>query len=283
MSRRPSSHWLRQTRLTIVIVTGLLISGTAWSQNRDDIQRKIEYAHLIINVSEQARRIANSDNAEAKQLRDQAEQQIQLASNALEKGDLKAATESISKAFRLYTSAVQMVPDPRLLEQRQREQYSHLLSQVFAFEAWTKNNMGSSSVVWIRDAVDKAQGLAIVGYHEEANTILNDTLNRLIDEVSHNLEAKTITYDLDFSTPEDEYRYELRRHKDYVRLIPVAIAQHQPGDGARKLIDHLIQQASGLRGQAEAHFERGKIKLAIKLLEQSTAKLQHALKMAGVH
>ncbi len=278
-----SSYRLRQTGQLIVILTGLLLASTAWAQNRDDIQRKIEYAHLIINVSEQARRIANSDNAEARKLRDQAEQQIQSANSALEKGDLEAATESISKAFRLYTSAVQMVPDPKLLKQRQREQYSHLLSQVFAFEAWTKNNMGSSSVVWIRDAVDKAQGLAIVGYHEEANNILNDTLNRLIDEVSRNLEARTITYDLDFSTPEDEYRYELRRNKDYVRLIPVAIAQHQPGGGARKLIDHLIQQASSLRGQAEAHFERGKIKLAITLLEQSTAKLQHALKMAGVH
>lgn len=281
MSARFSCRSL-QIRLGLVLLSGLL-ANPLWALSRDDIQRKVEYAHLLVNVSEQARRIADSDNAEARKLRRQAEQQVQQASSALEKGDLEAAARAVNEAFRLYTLAAQMVPDPKLLEQRQREEYAHLLSQVFAFEAWTKDNKGSASIAWIREVVDKAQGLAIVGYREEANRILNDALNRMIDEVSRSLEAKTITYDLDFDTPEDEYRYELRRNKDYVRLIPIAIGQRQPSENVRKLIERLTRQASELRAQAERLFERGQVKQAIKTMEQSTEKLQRALKMLGVH
>lgn len=279
-------------RLSIGSITGralslflvaLLCAAPAWSQSREELQRKIEYAHLLINVSEQARRISASDNSEAKKLRDEAERRVQNASSLLEKGDIEAAAKEVDEAFRLYTAAARLVPDPKLLERHQRETYASLLNQVFAFEAWGKDNMDPSVIAWIGQRIDKAQGLALVGYYDEANRLLNEVLDRMIDEMSRTLEAKTITYDLDFQTPEDEYRYEDLRNKDYLRLVPIAIAQRHPSEAVRKLVDRLVQQAKDLRKQAEQEYERAHTKQAIKTMQKSTEKLQKTLKMMGVH
>jgi len=279
-------------RLSIDSITGsafslflaaLLCTTQAWSQSREELQRKIDYAHLLINVSEQARRISASDNEEARKLRDEAEKRVQNANAFLEKGELEAAAKEVDEAFRLYTAAARLVPDPKLLERHRRETYASLLNQVFAFEAWGKDNMEPGAIAWIRQRVDKAQGLALVGYYDEANKLLNEVLDRMIDEMSRTLESKTITYDLDFQTPEDEYRYEDLRNKDYLRLVPIAIAQRHPSEAVRKLVDRLVQQARDLRSQAEQEYERARTRQAIKTMQKSTEKLQKTLKMMGVH
>lgn len=270
-------------RALSLFLAALLCTTPAWSQSREELQRKIEYAHLLINVSEQARRISASDNSEAKKLRDEAEKRVQNANALLEKGEVEKAAKEVDEAFRLYTAAARLVPDPKLLERHQRETYASLLNQVFAFEAWGKDNMDPGVITWIRQRIDKAQGLALVGYYDEANKLLNEVLDRMIDEMSQTLEAKTITYDLDFQTPEDEYRYEDLRNKDYLRLVPIAIAQRHPSEAVRKLVDRLVQQAKELRKQAEQEYEGAHTKQAIETMQKSTEKLQKTLKMMGVH
>ncbi len=270
-------------RALSLFLAALLCTTPAWSQSREELQRKIEYAHLLINVSEQARRISASDNSEAKKLRDEAEKRVQNANALLERGEVEKAAKEVDEAFRLYTAAARLVPDPKLLERHQRETYASLLNQVFAFEAWGKDNMDPGVITWIRQRIDKAQGLALVGYYDEANKLLNEVLDRMIDEMSQTLEAKTITYDLDFQTPEDEYRYEDLRNKDYLRLVPIAIAQRHPSEAVRKLVDRLVQQAKELRKQAEQEYESAHTKQAIETMQKSTEKLQKTLKMMGVH
>ena len=261
----------------------LLYAAPSWAQNREELQRKIDYAHLLINVSEQARRISASDNEEAKKLRDDAEKRIQNASMLMEKGELNKAAEEVDEAFRLYTTAAQLVPDPKLLERHQRETYARLLNQAFAFEAWGKDNMEPEVIAWIRERIDKAQGLVLVGYYDEANKLLTEVLDRMIGEMSQALDSKTITYDLDFQTPDDEYRYEDLRNKDYIRLVPIAIAQRHPSEVVLRLVERLVQQGKDLRKQAETEYDNAHIKKAISTMQKSTERLQKALKMMGVH
>ena len=58
--------------------------------------------------------------------------------------------------------------------------------------------------------------------YAKANEFLAMALNIVIKAKNSSLKERTFSYDLNFETPIDEYKYERSRNDDYMRLIPIA-------------------------------------------------------------
>ncbi|MCW8918335.1 MAG: hypothetical protein OQL08_05920, partial [Gammaproteobacteria bacterium] len=96
------------------------------------------------------------------------------------------------------------------------------------------------------------------------------------------LKERTFSYDLNFETPLDEYKYELSRNDDYLRLIPIALTQKEPSAGLRSLLDRFVEKSKILRHDAEARFEEKQFEQAVTAMQQSTNELVNGLKIIGV-
>jgi hypothetical protein len=130
--------------------------------------------------------------------------------------------------------------------------------------------------------IEKAAQYAAKDDYRKANEFLGMALNIIIKAKNSSLKERTFSYDLNFETPIDEYKYELARNDDYLRLVPIAITQKQPSAGIRNLMDRYVDKAKVKRHDAESMYEDKQFEQAVKMIQESTKDLMSALKIAGV-
>ena len=237
--------------------------------------------------SKSAVRIEESDNEEAKNKLQEARDKYQQARQAQSDRDFERSEQLANEAIRLVTSAAMKVPSKVDERKVQQARYKDLLSQIETYRNWdhqgdefdaeTQAQMDSAIL-----EIEKAARHAAENDHKKANEFLSMALNIVIKVKNSSLKERTFSYDLNFETPVDEYNYELSRNNDYIRLIPIAIAQKQPSAGIQSLMDRYVQKAKVKRHDAESQFEEEQFEQAVKAMQESTKDLVSALKIAGV-
>ena len=78
---------------------------------------------------------------------------------------------------------------------------------------------------------------------EKAQRIITVALHKMLNN-------QTIVYDLNFETAEEEFQYELKRFSGYEELIPIAVEQKKPAEGAKKLMESFLKKGQDLRDRA---------------------------------
>jgi hypothetical protein len=96
------------------------------------------------------------------------------------------------------------------------------------------------------------------------------------------LNNQTIVYDLNFETAEEEYNYELKRFQGYEELVPIAIEQKKPAEGAKKLMESFVKKGQDLRDRAMQAAKDGDYPTAIAMLQDATKDVRRGLRMIGV-
>ena len=112
-------------------------------------------------------------------------------------------------------------------------------------------------------------------------------LDKIYENVKVSLESlrggDTLVRELNFETPEDEYRYELDRNDTHRMLVQVLLADKLEGSPMRASAEKFIANAKALRSEAEGIAVGGQFEEAIGLLEKSTKELIRAIRSAGVY
>jgi hypothetical protein len=130
--------------------------------------------------------------------------------------------------------------------------------------------------------VAEAEKASAVGRHDDANKSLTQAYRLAVISLFEVRAGETITIELKFDTPADEFAYEQRLHQSHELLVDMAVAERKPAAEVLALIAQKVTHASVLRGRADERATAGDHAAAIKLMEQATGHLVRAIQAAGV-
>lgn len=253
------------------------------------VSNKVAFAKLSVRSSSGAKRVESSAHTKARKMLNDADRMIAAAETALQTGAAEKAQALIDEAIRTSSSAFQMVPDSQQIEKRAKADYETLVQRVEAslasYQSYRLMQEGSRTTLntdKIRQDLDTARSLAAAEDYRAANELLSAAQQSLDTAVAKLLDAQTLTYELDFATPKEEYQYERNRNQEYGRLLATVIEKLNPPQAKMALITVLSKQGDDLLKKAEQSAAHGDFKLAIETVQTSTVRYQNAIQMAGV-
>ncbi len=245
-------------------------------------KQKIAYGRLLLRIKGTA--IPDAD-------RKRIEEEFDRAQNALDAGHGVEALRLAEKAG----AELQAATSGKLSSETRvayKNRFDELMAGVEEFarvHSRTVEQMQkekAEAVEYDRMKVDglvaEAKSLAAQDRWQEANDTLRLAQREINAAINAMLHEKTVVYDKDFETPEEEYQYELSRFESYLELIPVAIEQKRPSKGALSLIERYRDKGVSLRDQAKERAAGGDYENAILMLQAATSNVRRSLRMAGV-
>ena len=261
--------------------------------SKEQVQQKLAFAELFVNQSRAARRIEGSGDAAAQGFLRDARDKLQASRAAFEERRLGQALALVDESLRLMSEASRRVPaesDQAVLQERFKE----LLQGVETFQASYQRNYQRLSkqrhrkeipqldMARIESAKAEARRLAEEGDYDEAVQVLSQVQEDLNNALTDMLHEETMSYELVFETPKEEYEYELARYESYEELIPLAIEQRRPSPQTVELMNRFVEKAKGIKAQALPTAAKGDYETAILMLQGATSQIQRALRLAGV-
>lgn len=268
-------------------------ASTADTQiSKADVNQKIMFADMLLK-SKNSQSVLKSNISDAIELHNKAEAALQSARDNLTAGNNAEAYKQADNAIAMLKKSTKMVPSESLLEQL-KQQYQELLASIKDFEASHKENYDriakkqgkEAAVDYDKDKVAKLRASAAEfskkGDYVKANKDLNEAQHLITVALHKMLNNQTIVYDLNFETPQEEYEYELRRFKGYEELVPIAIEQKKPAEGARKLMESFVKKGQDLKDRAIQAAKDGDFPTAIAMLQDATKDVRRGLRMIGV-
>ncbi len=257
------------------------------------LESKTRLVKLLLAQSPAVQRIPQSDNALAKKKLSDAHALYAKAATEAGAGHAGAAIKLLDQALLEIVSASRLVPDSTQLASQERARYAGLTEATRTFLALHKSvstrlskkaeqSGGRLDLPKVNAMVEKAEGLAAGGNHQEANTLLNNAYKMVVNALSNMLMAETIVYDQKFEAPVDEFNYELARNHSYEELIPLALTQLNPPRETALLSEQYVRQSRALRETAQKQAAGGDYAAALKTIQDATSQLQRSLRVAGV-
>ena len=189
-----------------------------------------------------------------------------------------AAIRALSEAVELGTAATPPQTQATAFEAR-REQAESLLAAIESAD----DISADSRVAALRARLSGAAERFAAGEQRQAREALEEAyldVVRLVAEVRH---GHSLLVTRTFETAEEAYEYERERHKSYVLLVELALAERgEPGGGLATLAERLTAEAEELRGKAERQATQGEHGAAIKSMKRATERLAAVLRAAGL-
>ena len=95
--------------------------------------------------------------------------------------------------------------------------------------------------------------------------------------------GETLTRELSFDTPEDEYKYELDRNDTHRMLLKVLLDDKMKNERIRDRVEVHVTKSDELRDQAMSSAGSSEFETAIETMEKSTKELVMAIRSAGIY
>ncbi|WP_455205288.1 hypothetical protein [Kaarinaea lacus] len=256
------------------------------------VNQKIMFVDMLLKSSS-SKRVTSSNNDEAKAMQANAEKLASSAKEKLKSGDNQVAYANAEEALSLLKQAARLVPSEEEAAEL-KERHSELKTSLANFEQSHEENYkrivktkGEAAAVdydktQVASLKTQSDELAKKGDYVNANKSLEKAQHMITEAIQKMLHAQTIVYDLNFETPQEEYEYELKRFVGYEELIPVAVEQKKPKEGAKKLMETYWKKGQQMRDAAVQKAEAGEWSVAIAMLQDATKEVRRALRMVGV-
>lgn len=256
-----------------------------------NVSSRLVYVERLLTESSAAQKVDASANAEAIEMKAQAQAHFDKAKSLTESGDSGAAEAELREAIRLMTSAARAANGDTKVSQKQTDDYGSRKDSVTALAtahdriATEKGMKDMNEALQARVASDLAASdeLLAQGKGDEARVMLDGTYESVKTSLEGLRGGDTLVRELNFETPEDEYHYELDRNDTHRMLVEVLLAEKMQASPMRKTADGFIAKAGELRKQAEEAAGKKKFEEAIRLLEDSTKEFIRAIRSAGVY
>ena len=260
------------------------------------VKQKLAFADMFITQSSAARRITASGNLDAIEMYHSAQGKLKQSRVALKRGDARQAMALVNESLRLMSEATRRAPQGARRE-TQAVRFKEMLkgTKTFAksyrrnFERISaqkggqeKTQLVNVNMKEVNAVIAKAQQLAADQHYPEAIILLSKSQKTLTDALSKMLNAQTMSYELVFKTPKDEYEHELARYQSYEELVPIAIEQRRPPQQSINLMNSFVDKAKKIKAQAGPVAAGGDYKKAILMLQGATSNVRRALRLVGV-
>ncbi len=240
--------------------------------------------------SKSGRRLALHNNGQTKL---QIDKMIDQAHMEMAAGKHEEADHIAKSALKAIMTAMRELPENPEETARFKNRYETMHQGLEKFTHAQKNNKErfadeeNSAKEYNHKQVDaliqKAETLAQQSKYEQAVIVLTEAQSILTSSLQGLLNNKQLVIELDISTPEKEYAYELRRYLGYEPLIPIAIEVKLPGEMAANTMLKMADKAKWMAGQARIKATEEDYPIAIRMVMDATKVLKQALRMAGVY
>ena len=261
--------------------------------DKDEVKQRLNFVDMYISQSDAAKRIAASDDEAAKAKYKEAQDRLASAKSAFDSDNLQEAKTKFDEAAALMKEAAQHVPSQSALD-RAKARNAELLQSVTTLEAsYQQNRQALASEGGAKDLakldsdkihkmLDSAKALSEAGNYDEANKILADALDEVSIALNKILANKTVSYEMKFTSPAQEYEYELARFSSYEELIPQALENFQPPQETLALTESYINKGKEKRERARADAQQKNFAAALENIKEGTEQLKTALHLLGV-
>lgn len=261
-------------------------------EKREALEHKFTLVFRILYQSPGAARIDASDREQAKAQLALARERFSGARREIVLENLEAADGLLSDALRMFGLAAREVPNPAQEQDARRVRFTRMLDEIQAFQgsqflSARRQSRGDKTtrnpgIEQARDLIREAQRLADTERFAEALGVLEKARDVIVSEAGALLASKTLVYDLNFASPEDEFEYESARYDSHADLIEIAVAKYRPGPEAVRDIGELVEKSRRARSLARELAVHGDYPTGIKTLQDATSLLQRALERAGL-
>lgn len=253
-------------------------------------EQKAHFVENLVTRSVSARTIEESGDDAAEKKLAEARSLVERAKADLAKGKAEEANQKLDEALRLVNTEARRLSQSEVKGKRRIEEYERRHHAVNTFLAAyervardKKMNSGAKmQMARIRDLVKEAEGMAQDGRMDDANDTLETAYRMARGDIREMRDGTTLTRSLNFTSPEEEYRYEHDRNDSHIMLLQFAINEKSPPASRLIRIDRLREEAMAIRGKAEAKARSGEPIMAIEAIVRSTDKLLKAIRMSGV-
>lgn len=222
----------------------------------------------------------------------QVEDKLNSAKSLEKKGDMSGSLAMAEDAAEFFKKKAKAVGPTKEELAEQKEGFNDLM---ITLEAFVDSHLasykqakeeGRKVVSYDSDAVSallvKANKLADKKKYEEAGKSVQKASRMVTKALNQMLNEQTITYDLNFKTPSDEFNYEVTRYKGYAELIPVAIDVKKPGPAKIKYSKTFTKKAEFYKGKAHESAEAGRWEEALVIIKDATMEIRRGLRILGV-
>lgn len=258
-----------------------------------ELRQKVDFADMTIHKSEAAKRIAASNNAEAKAKVKDAQDKFAAGLSAFNAGDLVLARTKIDESTKLMAEAARLVPSEFMLS-KAKAKYGELLHGIQGLEesfaqsyATISKEPGAKHLqpldkARIQKSLDAAKALYAEGKYDKANDILSGTQDEITAALNKMLANRTVSYEMKFDNPEQEFVHELARYHHFEELIPLAIEQKQPTRELLAQMDAYVNRGKAKRDQAVSEARRKSFAAAVETIKDASDEIESGLKLIGV-
>ncbi len=261
--------------------------------NKGELKQKLNFVDMFINKSDSAKRITASNNAEAKAKHKDAQDRLAAGKSAFDSDNLQLSKTRIDEAMGLMTEAARLVPSESM-RVKAKDRFEELLQGVKGLEASYAQNYevivkeGGGKNIKKLDSdkiykmVDSAKTLFEEGKYDKANETLSNAQGEVSSVLDNMLANTTRSYEMKFSSPDQEYAYELARFSSLEELFPHAIEQKQPSPAEITLMESYVKNGKEKRDQAIADAKQQNFAAALEKIKNGIEQLEEALKSIGI-
>jgi len=263
----------------------------AFKTTSKQVQQKLSYTKLLLMSSKAIKRVAASNNNEAKVLVSDAKSKLSDAESSLVAEKPVEAMAAVDEALRLVSAAARLVPAENVGEDANYEaEYDKLIIEIQGYKKSYKKNASKVSDKLVakldedkfNTLLGEAKRLAAKGDFESAVKPVQKAATMITASISILLDDTTVVYDKEFGSPEEEYEYELARYESYVELVPIAIEQRRPGPRKQDLMQSFIDKGARIAGEGKSIAAKGSYAKAIQAMQAATDNVRRSLMIIGV-
>jgi hypothetical protein len=256
-----------------------------------NMSSRLGYVERLLTESSAARKIDESADPEALDLKAQATSHFDNARRANDRDDSETAQTELREAIRLMTAAVQAANGDAAVSSKDASDFARRRESVKALadahdriaSEKGEKRMNNALQEQVAAELTEADALLASGNGDEARAKLDGTYETVKASLEGLRGGDTLVRELSFETKAEEYEYELDRNDTHQMLVQVLLAEKLESSPMRASAEKFIGEAEDLRSQAEAAAGKEKYEEAIGLLERSTKELIRAIRSAGVY
>lgn len=266
---------------------------TAPTFDKNEVRQKLSFAGMSINGSEASKRIETGSNEEAKAKYKSAQEKLAAANSAFDADKIPEAKGLIDEAMNLMSEARNLAPS-QFVQQRQKAKVEELIQGLHTMEASFKENREALSKSGaknlptlnsetIQKIIASAKALSAEGNYDAAVKVLSGSTKEVSATLSSLLANQTMGYEMKFTSPEQEYAYELERFNHLDKLLPQALAEKNPPQTVIPMVDKYKSNAKDNQIQAAESAQRKDFVSAIENIKNATEQLESALKLISAY
>jgi len=259
--------------------------------NEKRYQSTYKMVESLIQRSSLAATTTSTDAVASGEQEPDARYYFEQAKKAHEQGDKKKASEFLEKAKKAMFSAGKKNGGGKAHQQKLERDFQKRIESAEAMQdalirihkEKPRGDEGKQLEQQVADAINKAKETKKQGKLPLAKQQADAALLLAKQSVMNLRDGDTLVRSLNFATKEDEYKYEIDRNNTHKMLVQLLLADKMKNPMIKKRVDEKMEEAAGYRKKAEAAAAKKNFEDGVKLLEESTKYVIHAIRAAGIY